>query len=278
MSIAKKAGFGVLGALVLGGLIFGKNMFSYTSTAVNQVRDAAEDSLSPKFQLDTAKNMLDSDLEPEISRMKTVVASARVDVRELTAKLDKRASQVADSRNVIMERTKKLDSAVTTFTFGNVSYTDEELRADVANRFEQFKLVEQTLKSEQQVLAAKKNALAKNEEKVEELLTARQELKLHIELLEARLNAVQASETIAESGYDESKLKRVKDLISRVEHKVKVREEAAVIEGQTSDLIPIESESSDNIEDAVNAYFGNSNDGGDVAESTDPVDDAPANN
>ena len=119
MSIAKKAGFGVLGALVLGGLIFGKNMFSYTSTAVNQVRDAAEDSLSPKFQLDTARTMLDSELKPEISRMKTVVASARVDVRELTAKLEERASQVADDRGAIMARTKQLKSPITTFTIDN---------------------------------------------------------------------------------------------------------------------------------------------------------------
>ena len=70
----------------------------------------------------------------------------------------------------------------------------------------------------------------------------------------------------------------MKDLIGRVEHKVKVREEASALEGQSTDLIPIESKSSNNIEDAVNAYFGNSGDGGDVAESTKPVDDAPANN
>jgi predicted nucleic acid-binding Zn-ribbon protein len=278
MSIAKKAGFGVLGALVLGGLIFGKNMFSYTSTAVNEAREAAEDSLSPGFQLKTAKNMLTSELEPEISRMRTVVSSARIDVRELTAALDKRANQVADSRDVIMERTKKLDSPSTTFTIGNVSYTDEELRADVAKRFDEFKLIEQTLDSEKQVLTAKQNALTKNEEKLVELRKASDELKLHIEMLEARLSAVEASETIADSDYDESKLKRVKDLIGRVEHKVAVREEAAVIEGETTDLIPVESESSKDIKDAVNAYFGNSKDGGDVAESTKPVEDAPANN
>jgi hypothetical protein len=278
MSIAKKAGFGVLGALVLGGLIFGRNAINYSSTAVKEVREAAEDSLSPEFQLKTAKNMLDSELQPEISRMTTVVASARVDVKELTAKLDERASQVATDRGAIMARTEQLKSQNTTFTIDNVSYTDKELRTDLETRFERFKVVEQTLKSEQQVLAAKKNALTKNEEKVEELLKARLELKLHIEQLEARLSAVKASETIAGSDYDESKLKRVKDLIGRVEHKVKVREEASALEGQSTDLIPIESESSNNIEDAVNAYFGNSNDGGDVAETTKPVEDAPANN
>ena len=278
MSIAKKVGFGVLGAVGLGGLSFGRNAFDYSSTAVNEVREAAEGSLSPEFQLKTAKNMLDSELKPEISRMKTVVASARVGVRELTAKLEERATQVADDRAAIMARTEQLKSQKTTFTIDNVSYTDTELRNDLETRFEQFKVVEQTLKSEQQVLAAKKNALTKNEEKIEELLKARQELELHIEQLEARLSAVKASETIAESDYDESKLKRVKDLIGRVEHKVKVREEASSLEGESTGLIPIESKSSNNIEDAVSAYFGNSNDGGDVAETTKPVEDAPANN
>ena len=220
--------------------------------------------------------MLKNELEPEISDMKRVVASARVDVKDATEELETLADRVATSRNEMMARTEQLGSGKTSFVVNDVSYSEVELREDLERRFQRFKTVEQTLKSNQQVLEAKKNALAKNEEKVEDLLKAREELKLHIEQLEARLSAVKASETIADSEFDESKLKRVRDLIGRVEHKIEVREEAAAIEGQSTDLIPVETESTKSIEDEVNAYFGNSKDGGNVAD-TDPVDE-PANN
>lgn len=276
MSVTKKAALGVVGILVLGGLILGTNLSPYSRTAIDEARQAVEESIPEEFQLKTAKNMLENELMPEISRMKTAVASARVDVRELTAKLDERAGNVAKSRDEMMTRTEQLKSGKTTFVINDVTRTKTELEEDLANRFKQFKLMESTLKSEDQVLRAKKDALARSEEKVEELLKARTELELHIEQLEARLTAVKASETITGSEFDESKLKRVKDMIAGAEHKIEVREEALAIEGETTGLIPVESDATGNIADEVNAYFGNAGDTGNVAE-TETVDE-PANN
>ena len=267
MSLTKKVAFGVGGVALLGGLLLGSGAIPYLRTAKDEAQQAVEDSLSPEFQLKTARNMLANDLEPEISRMTKAVAAARVNVREEQAEIEALASRIADNRTAIMTRTTQLDSGKTSFQIDNVSYTDTELRADLTKRFERFKVVEQTLKSEQQVLEAKKNALAKNEEKVEKLLKAREELKLHIEQLEARLDAVQASETIAESDFDDSKFKQINDLIGKVEHKIEVREEAAAIEGQSTDLIPVDDTPTRSIEDEVNAYFGSSGDTGNVAET-----------
>lgn len=270
MSLTKKVVFGVGGVGVvalLGGLLLGTNMIPYLRTAKDEAREAVEDTISPEYQLKTARNMLANDLEPEISRMKKAVAAARVDLREGESDLKALAERIAEDRSQIMTRTEQLDSDKTTFVINDVSYTDTELRDDLEKRFARFKTVEQTLKSKDQLIAAKRNALAKNEEKVVELLQAREELKLHIEELEARLSAVEASETIAESEFDDSQLRRINELIGRVEHKIEVREEAAAIEGQSTDLIPVETTPNRSIEDEVNAYFGNSKDTGNVAET-----------
>lgn len=257
MLSVKTAIVGGVSALALGGLVLGTSMFSYVRTAKNEVTTAVEDAVPIEFQLKRAKDMLINDLEPEIRKMKHAVAESQVEVEHLQAKLDEKQEAVTQRRAEIMARNEQLKSQKTTFLVNNVSYTKAELEEDLSKRFDRFKTMEQTFKTEAKVLEAKRQAVGANESKVEKLLAAREELRLQIEELEARVSAVKAAETVAESEFDDSKLANVKNLLDSLDAKVDVRERELSLEGKETDLIPVETEeSSESVVDSVDAYFG----------------------
>ena len=254
----KTAIVGGVSALALGTLVLGTSWFSYVRTAKNEVASAVEQAISIEFQLKRAKDMLENELEPEIRKMKHAVAESQVAVEHLQTKLDEKQETVTQRRAEIMTRNDQLKSKKTTFLVNDVSYTKSELEEDLGKRFDRFKTLEQTFKSEAKVLEAKRQAVVANEDKVEKLLGAREELRLQIEELEARVSAVKATETVAESEFDDSKLSNIKELLDSLDAKVDVRERELSLEGKETDLIPVETEeSSKSVADSVDAYFGN---------------------
>ncbi len=254
----KTAIIGGVSALALGTLVLGTSWVSYVRTAKNEVADAVEESIPIEFQLKRAKDMLENELEPEIRKMKHAVAESQVEVEHLQAKLNEKQETVTQRRAEIMARNEQLKSQKTTFLVNDVSYTKAELEEDLGKRFERSKTLEQTFKSEAKVIQAKQQAVEANEGKVEKLLAAREELRLQIEELEARVSALEATETIVESDFDDSKLSNVKELLDKLDAKVDVREHELSLEGKETDLIPVETEeSSKNVTESVDAYFGN---------------------
>ncbi|MGZ0163992.1 MAG: hypothetical protein ACKVII_08740 [Planctomycetales bacterium] len=254
----KTAIIGGVSALALGTLVLGTTWVSYVRTASHEVTTAVEDAIPIEFQLKRAKDMLENELEPEIRKMKHAVAESQVEVEHLQAKIDAKQKDVTARRADIMARNDLLKSKKTTFLHNNVSYTKAALEENLEQNFGRFKTLEQTFKTEVRVLEAKRQAVVANESKVEKLLSAREDLRLQIEELEARVSALEAVETVRESEFDDSKLSNVKELLDSLDAKVDVRERELELEDKTTDLIPLKSDgSSKSVVDSVDAYFGN---------------------
>lgn len=261
MSIAKKTVIGAAGALVVGALVFGSSLFSYMRTAGTNAREAVEEAVPLQFQLDRAQDLLENELKPQVRKMKSVVANADVEVEELTVQIDETANLLASGRTGLRDRVVQLksDPDKPTFVVNEVSYTRDRMTRDLETRMGEVKSLENRLRSEEEVLNAKKRALEANKEKIVELLAAEHQLGLRIQELEARLSAVEAKETVYESDFDDSALTHVKDLLDKVDHKINVREKEVILEGDDSHLIPTESEKPSSIIDEVSAYLGDSN-------------------
>lgn len=263
----RKALIGIAGTALAVGLLFGTNAISYMRTAGTDVREAANDAIPEAFKLRTARDMLDNKLEPQIRDMKHVVAEAQIDVERLTAKLEGRAEKLATLRDGLAERHDQYQSGEPKVTIDNVSYSRDQIKQDMQQRFQEVTLIERTLQSEQEVLAAKKLALTENEKKITELLSAREQLELQIQELEARVSAVEAKETIAQSEFDDSALNDIRSLLDSVEKKVDVREREMTLDGQTTHRIPTEAESPATSVDDISAYLGRSGANSDIADS-----------
>ena len=256
--MVKKTAIGIGSVVILSGLIFGTSVWSYMRTVGGLAQAAAEDAIPVKLQIERAKDMLRNDLEPEINRLKKEVISLRVDIERKENTHARRADELADQRYAMMKRTEELESGKTTFKVSDASYSKADFEKDLETRLGRYEIAESTFKHEGQVLNAKMKALEAAEKKIQAFITARTDVSLQIEELEARLKAVEAEEAINEIKVDDSKLSRIQTLLSDLDADVSVREQTVDAEGQRlTDLIPVEDEAAPtNVVDRARALLG----------------------
>ena len=75
----KKALIGTAAALLVGGFVFGRDVFSYVRTAGASVRDAVKSEVPIEFQVERAREMVER-LVPEIRDSMHVIAEQQVDI------------------------------------------------------------------------------------------------------------------------------------------------------------------------------------------------------
>jgi hypothetical protein len=258
--MVKKAAIGIGSVVVLSGLVFGTSVWSYMRTVGTMAQEAAEDAIPVTLQIERAKDMIRNDLEPEINRLKKEVISLRVDIERKENTHARRADELADQRYAMMKRTEELESGKTTFTVSNASYSKADFEKDLDTRVNRYEIAESTFKHVGQVLAAKKKALAAAEKKIQAFISARTDVTLQIEQLEARVKAVEAEEAINQIQVDDSKLSRIQTLLTDLDADVSVREQVVDAEGQRlTDLIPVEDVETapTNVVDRARALLGN---------------------
>jgi hypothetical protein len=133
----------------------------------------------------------------------------------------------------------------------------KEVQKDLSDRFNRFKIAEDTLNRERDVLTAKEKALAAHRQKLEGMLSTRKDLEVEIERLQARLQSVQAAESMSSLQFDDSALNRAKSLVAELNKELDVRERVLDAEGNFTGLIPVETkaEAPKDIAEQVEKYF-----------------------
>ncbi len=255
--LVKKAALGSAGLLVAGGFVFGRDLWSYISTAGSSVKSAVRDSVPLDFELARAKELL-TQIDPEMNRAKKVVVEQQVEIEDLEKKVAQRADNVAEHRLAVMTRSEQLKSGKDAFQIGNVSYTSAQLTDDLKKRFETMKVVESTMQEEQKLLDRKKDALKANQSKLDLMRNAKEDLARQIEILQARLEKVRATEEVKNIRVDDSEFNSVRALVAQLDKQLKVRERVADAESRPSDgLIPVEDKlSRTGLLEEVEAHLG----------------------
>jgi len=253
----KKIVLGTAVALGLGTFVFGRDFLSYARTWGSSVRRAVKSEVPLEFEIERANEMVQN-LVPDIRECMHLIAEQQVEVEELSQQIAERERNLAFQKEALLALRRKLDSSRTSFVFAGHSYTRHEVRCDLAKRFERYRIAEETLKREKQILRAREQALQANQEKLRNMLMAKKDLEVQLEQLEARLKAVQAAETVATLDLDDTRLARAKKLIRELNKQLDVREKMLDAEGQFAGLIPVESEdaaSNHNIGEQIDRYF-----------------------
>jgi chromosome segregation ATPase len=256
MVMIKQAVYGVAALGALASFVFGRDVWSYARTWGNSVRDSVKREVPVEFEVARARELVER-LIPDIRNCLHVIAEQEVDIEHITAELARKQSELDAQKTVIQSRTADLKSAQARYVYAGQTYSAEQVRLDLAKRFDRFKVAEETLKKEQQVLEARRQALLANRDRLEHLLAAKTDLELQLEQLEARLKVVQAAETISTVSIDDSELTRAKKLIRELNKQLDVREKVMATEGQFSDLIPAHAGSAvpSDLESQIDAYF-----------------------
>lgn len=219
-----------LGAVVLGLLgvfAFGRETWSYFRTSVTHVRQAIKAEMPIEFEVERARKMVEEIL-PDIRQCMHVIAEEEVNVEELTREIDRRTADLNGMKTSLLAQRETLDSPEVV-TASAVSHVGA--KREIAAKFARFKTLEETLGSKQQILEARGKALNAAREKLESMLTTKQDLQVQLEQLEARVKTLQAAEVANNVVIDDTQLNRAKTLILELNKNLDIKQRVLDAEG-----------------------------------------------
>lgn len=251
----KKLVIGTLGVGMLGGVLTATNLGSYLTTGYRQVSDSVEGTVPMAFQIDRARNMV-RDLEPEIRHSMHVIAKEEVEVAELDKRLDTAVAKAEKDKSEIMRLQSDLSSGKNVFRYAGHSYSEGEVKEDLARRFNRYKTVDGTLESLQQMRDARQRNLDAAREKLTAMVGAQRQLQVDVENLEAKLKLVEVAEASSDFQFDDSKLARAKQLMVDIRTKLDVAAKLANADTEFQQEIPLDETDAEDVTTQVAEYFG----------------------
>jgi predicted nucleic acid-binding Zn-ribbon protein len=251
----KKLVIGTLGVGLLGGALTATNIGSYLTTGYRQVSDSVEGTVPMAFQIDRARNMV-RDLEPEIRHSMHVIAKEEVEVAELDKRLETAVAKAEKDKSEIMRLQSDLSSGKNVFRYAGHSYSEGEVKEDLARRFNRYKTVDGTLESLQQMRDARQRNLDAAREKLTAMVGAQRQLQVDVENLEAKLKLVEVAEASSDFQFDDSKLARAKQLMVDIRTKLDVAAKLANADTEFQQEIPLDETGAEDVTTQVAEYFG----------------------
>ncbi len=244
---------GTLGAVT----IVGTGAWSYLKTGVHSAHQSVRDSVPIDWEIKRARDMI-NDLKPEIRHNAEIVAREEVAVRNLSTEIESKEVVLAKSRNDIMRLKEDLEngSGKVHFTYAGRKYSEDQVREDLANRFKQFQVHDQTTGKLKQVLAAREKNLDAARRKLDSMLSAKRELEVEIENIQARLTMVEVAQTNSPVALDDTQLSSTRKLLDEIRTRIDVAEQMVASEGILEGTIELDESTSADLLDEISSYFG----------------------
>ncbi len=242
------------GVLLVGGLLFGTHAVSYVCTSAGYVTDTVRDSVPVEFEIQRARDMIKG-LVPEIRKNMHLIAKEEVQAKRLEEQIERTEQRLKKEEEQIKRLRSDLESGNDTYHYAGRSYTVEQVKVDLANRFERFKTSRATADTWQQMHVAMQRSLEANRQKLEGTLATKRRLQVEVENLEARTQMIAAAKANSDYQFDDSRLGRAKELIADLQSRLDVADKLVDAEQNFHDEIPLEQATPENIVEEVSRYF-----------------------
>lgn len=241
-------------AVLLLGLLFGRNALSYVTTTVSRVSDTVKSSVPLDFEIDRARNMI-TDLTPEIRRNMHLIAKEEIQVEHLEKQVLAAEKTLTTDRSNILRLKAELDQGKDYVYLAGHRYTANQVKTDLASRFEHYKTSDATSVNLRKVLNARQNGLVAARQKLNGMLAAKRQLEVDVENLEARTKMIEVAQASSDFNFDDSHLARTKDLIRDIQTRIEVGERLLNAESTFQDRIPLDDPVVEDVSAEVVAYF-----------------------
>ncbi|RIK81027.1 MAG: hypothetical protein DCC68_09810 [Planctomycetota bacterium] len=242
------------GLLLVGGIVMGTEAYSYLTTGWNRASRAVKDQVPVSFELDRARNMLPG-LDREIERCMHTVAKEEAAIEQLERDVDKRQAALSKAEQSMLKLRGDLASGKNEFEYGGRKFSVVQVKTDLASRLSACKTRKGTIDNMQQILNARRSGLDAARQKLAEMQSARTQLVVDIENLEARLKMVEVAQTAAGFKFDDSNLSRTRELVADVSARLDVMSKLSQLE-TTGGEIPVDAPTAVDVTDQVAEYFG----------------------
>ena len=224
--ICKMIKYGVLGtaaAVLVGGLVFGRDLASYVRSGGRSITAVMKDNVPIEFELRRARDLLD-DIVPEMQANIRAIAEQEVEIASLKGEIDESAKAVAEAKAQVGKVRDCLARAGGSFTIGTISYTRDELKEDLARRFDRTREAELVLAGKKRLLSNREKSLAASMQLFEKTRSQRAMLENQIASLESQHKMVQLASVGSGVQVDHSKLAQTEQLISQIKKQLDVAE------------------------------------------------------
>jgi chromosome segregation ATPase len=228
---------GLLGAALGAGtlfLVFGTSAPSYIKTAFCRMRQSAKDAVPAQFEIDRARDEI-AGLTPQIEKNIELLARAEVEAESVEKEIQRIQANLEVEKKTILGLSDSLKKGEFRLT-GRVTDTAEEVRCELAARYDHYKNVKQLLAEKEAELKAKQKTIKAAHEQLKNMRAQKSTLLAKLASIEAQLRMIEATQTKNEFHFDDSALSRAKQTVSELEQKLKILARKAEMEGRFSDL------------------------------------------
>ncbi len=259
MKMVKKLFVTTAALALLGGFLFGTDLLSYARTSATEVRKAVKAEVPLDFEVQRARDLV-ADLVPDIQEHMHVIAANQVEVDRFRKEVARKQEGLRKQEQAILALNDDLKSGSGTFQYASRTYTSAEVRRDLKERLDRFKLAKGALETDQRILTHREKSLRANEDRLDKMLLQKRDLEVKVEQLSARLSelrALQAADASANLDIDNTRLTQAEKLIAELNEQLDVKERVLDQTGKFNGLIPVETEDEvpENITEEVDNYF-----------------------
>jgi chromosome segregation ATPase len=250
----------ILGSLVAGGLavaLAGTSAYSYLKTGVKTLQQGIQDNIPIEIEIRRARDLI-SNLKPEIASNLQVIAREEVEVSRLSKELDHKSQSLTKAKKDILRLKNDVADEPQRLVYAGREYSLNEVRDDLHQRFKQFQTQEATVGKLEKILVAREKNLEAARRKLDEMLSAKRQLEIEVENLQARLTMVQVAETSSGISLSDNQLSQTRRLLDDIASRIEVAERLVDSEGVLEGSIPLDEVAPDDIVDQVTSYFGGS--------------------
>ncbi len=255
-SLVKK---GVIGAALGAGallLVFGTRAPSYVKTAFTKVRRDVRASVPLPFDIERTREEIAS-LEPAIRDNIEKLARAEVDLEHLDKEIATIRTNLGAEKTAMLTLRESLKSGEYRLAgHGSVAYTEDEVKTDLARRFDSYNNVMKILEAKEATYKAKQNEIVAFRKQLETTVAERKKLSIKLDEIEARLSQIEAARATNEFHFDGGALSHAREAVSDLEKRLDVMTRAAEMEGRLVETgVPVQVEPTRDVVREIDAAF-----------------------
>ena len=237
-------------------LVFGTHAPSYVRTAVKKVGRDVRGAVPLPFDIDRARQEI-ADLEPAIRDNIERLARAEVDVEHLDREIvGMRTNMDAEKTAILTLRESLKTGEYRLAGHSRVAYTEDEVKNDLARRWDSFNNVKKILEAKESTLKAKQSEVVAFRKQLTTMMAQKETLTTKLNEIEARLRQIEATQATNDVQLDGSALAHAKETVSDLEKRLEVMARTAEMEGRFAQSgVPVELSPGRDVVQEIDAEF-----------------------
>lgn len=241
-------------AVIVAGVVFGKDMVSYLRSSTTSMQRAVKDAIPVEFELQRARDLLE-EIIPEMQANIKLIAQEEVEVAALNSDIAQSEKRLDKQEQRVSQLRRKYDTFNAAYASDTTPVDRENLTRQLSQHFDRFKEAQAVLKSKHRLLASRQQSLSAAVQLLERTRTEKTLLAGKIEMLQSQHRLVQAASVGSRIQIDGTKLAQTEKLIGQIKKRLDVAERILAHESRFVDNIAQDEISEEDLLRQVDKYF-----------------------